>query len=160
MNFKTTTLAILILYSAINLNAQISDDQVLMKIAGKPVTLSEFQSIYKKNNPSPEGASADHKSVDEYISLFVNFKLKVKEAEELGLDTSKQFRDELTGYRKQLAQPYLIDKNLNDGLIKEAFERMQSDVKASHILVKLAPEASPKDTLLAYNKIMKITTQI
>lgn len=140
--------------------AQTGDDPVLMKIAGKPVTVSEFQSIYKKNNPSAEASSAENKSVDEYVSLFVNFKLKVKEAEELGLDTSRQFRDELTGYRKQLTQPYLIDKNLNDDLIREAYDRMQSDVKASHILVKLSPEASPKDTLLAYNKIMKIRKRV
>ena len=150
----------LLSFFSLSLLAQNGDNSILMKIAGNPVTLTEFQSIYKKNNPSPEGNAADHKSVDEYVSLFVNFKLKVKEAEESGLDTSKQFRDELAGYRKQLAQPYLIDKNLNDDLIKEAYERMKSDVKASHILVKLAPEASPKDTLLAFNKIMKIRKRV
>lgn len=147
-----------IIYS-LNVFSQTGDDPVLMKIAEKPVTVSEFQSIFKKNNSSLDG-NVDQKSVDEYVSLFVNFKLKVKEAEELGLDTSKQFRDELTGYRKQLAQPYLIDKNLNEDLIKEAYDRLQSDVKASHILIKLTPEASPQDTLIAYNKIMKILKRV
>lgn len=160
MNRIKFSTALVLAFYITGANAQTGDDPVLMKIAGKPVTVSEFQSIYKKNNPSAEGSTAEHKSVDEYVSLFVNFKLKVKEAEESGLDTSKQFRDELTGYRKQLTQPYLIDKNLNDGLIREAFDRMQSDVKASHILVKLSPEASPKDTLLAYNKIMKIRKRV
>lgn len=160
MNNIKISVASILAFFVLGAIAQTNEDPILMKIAGKPVTLSEFQSIYKKNNPSVGGGDAENKSVDEYIALFVNFKLKVKEAEEIGLDTSKQFRDELTGYRKQLAQPYLIDKNLNDDLIKEAYERMQTDVKASHILVKLAPEASPKDTLLAYNKIMKIRKRV
>lgn len=157
-NYKFSA-AIIASFFSFSLLSQPADDPVLMKVAGKPVTISEFQSIYKKNNPNPESTN-DHKSVDEYISLFVNFKLKVKEAEELGLDTSKQFKDELNGYRKQLAQPYLIDKNLNDDLLREAYERMQIDVKASHILVKLPPEASPADTLKAYNKIMKLRKRV
>ncbi len=159
MNTIKFSFASVLIFASLNIFAQTSEDPILMKVAGKPVTLLEFQSIYKKNNTTADGAT-DHKSVDEYASLFVNFKLKVKEAEESGLDTSKQFRDELTGYRKQLAQPYLIDKNLNDDLLKEAYERMKNDVRASHILVKLAPEAAPKDTLLAYNKIMKIRKRV
>lgn len=159
MNYKIS-IATLLTFFNLGTFAQNQDDPVLMKIAGKPVTLSEFQSIYKKNNPTPDGNATENKSVDEYVSLFVNFKLKVKEAEENGLDTSKQFKDELQGYRKQLAQPYLIDKDLNDDLIKEGYERMKSDIKASHILVKLMPEASPKDTLIAYNKIMKIRKRL
>ena len=133
-------------------------DPVLMTIAGKNITRSEFQSIYNKNNP--KSSEADSKSIDDYVQLFVNFKLKVKEAEEMGLDTTADFKNELEGYRKQLAQPYLTDNEVNDQLLKEAYERSKTDVRASHILIKLDQNALPKDTLKAYNTVMALRNRI
>lgn len=133
-------------------------DSLLLKIDGKYVTLAEFERIYKKNNSKEN--TVDTKSIEEYLELFINFKLKVFEAEKTGLDTSKSFKTELSGYRKQLSKPYLVDKDIDDGLVKEAYERMQYDVHASHILVKLDPNASPKDTLEALNKIMKARKRV
>jgi peptidyl-prolyl cis-trans isomerase SurA len=133
-------------------------DAVLMTIGSSKVTVSEFENVYHKNN-TKEGTS-DAKSLNDYVELFVNFKLKVKEAEELGLDTAKSFKEELAGYRKQLAQPYLTDKDVNEKLLKETYDRMQEDIHASHILVKVADNALPKDTLDAYNKILKIRARI
>ncbi len=128
-------------------------DPVILTIDGKPVTRSEFESVYKKNNG--KDISADKKSVRDYLDLFINFKLKVKEAEVQGLDTLKTFKDELAGYRKQLAAPYLTDKNVNEGLITEAYERSKTEIHASHILMKCAEDALPKDTLIAYNKVIE-----
>lgn len=125
---------------------------ILITLDGKGITVSEFENIYRKNN-SPD--SHDPKSLDEYLQLFVNFKLKVKEAEELGYDTTEAFKNELSGYRKQLSQPYLIDKELNENLVIEAYERTKWDIKAKHLLIRMASDASPKDTLLAYNKVME-----
>src|SRR3989344_3399085 len=136
----------------------VKTDPVLMTIGNTKVTVSEFENVFHKNN-TKDGAS-DSKSLNDYVDLFVNFKLKVKEAEELGLDTAKSFKEELGGYRKQLAQPYLTDKDVNEKLLKETYERMQEDVHASHILVKVTESALPKDTLEAYNKIMKIRARI
>lgn len=133
-------------------------DAVLMTIGSSKVTVSEFENVYHKNN-TKEGTS-DAKSLNDYVELFVNFKLKVKEAEELGLDTAKSFKEELAGYRKQLAQPYLTDKDVNEKLLKETYDRMQEDIHASHILVKVSDNALPKDTLEAYNKILKIRARI
>lgn len=133
-------------------------DPVLMTIAGKNITRSEFQSIYNKNNP--KNTEADSKSIDDYVQLFVNFKLKVKEAEEMGLDTTAEFRNELEGYRKQLAQPYLTDNEVNDQLLREAYERSKTDVRASHILIKLDANALPKDTLKAYNTTIALRNRI
>lgn len=133
-------------------------DPVLMTIAGKNITRSEFQSIYNKNNP--KSSDADSKSIDDYVQLFVNFKLKVKEAEEMGLDTTADFKNELEGYRKQLAQPYLTDNEVNDQLLKEAYDRSKIDVRASHILIKLDQNALPKDTLKAYNTIIALRNRI
>lgn len=155
IRFTIASIATLVVSSAV---AQKNDQAVLMTIGGNNVTVSEFENVYHKNN-SKETAK-DAKSLNEYIDLFVNFKLKVKEAEELGLDTAKAFRDELGGYRKQLAQPYLTDKNVNEQLLNETYNRLKQDVHAAHILIKLDDSALPKDTLEAYNKIMKIRARI
>jgi len=128
-----------------------TNDPTLLTIDGKPVTKSEFDAVYKKNNG--KDMSSEKKSVNDYLDLFVNFKLKVKEAEQMGLDTIASFKQELGGYRKQLAAPYLTDKDATDKLITEAYQRMQSEVKASHILVKCAEDALPKDTLEAWQRI-------
>src|ERR1043165_7593324 len=141
-----------------NLYAQEKKDPVILTVAGEDISKSEFERVFKKNNNKE--TSFDKKSVNDYITLYINYKLKVKEAMELGMDTAKTFTDELAGYRKQLAQPYLVDKDVTDNLIKEAYDRMKTDVRASHILVKVAPDAAPKDTVEAYNKIMKIRQEI
>ena len=126
-------------------------DPTLLTIDGKAITKSEFESVYKKNNG--KDMSTEKKSVNDYLDLFVNFKLKVKEAEQMGLDTIPSFKQELSGYRKQLAAPYLTDKDATDKLINEAYQRSQTEVKASHILAKCAEDALPKDTLEAWHRI-------
>lgn len=130
-------------------------DPVLLIVANDTVTKTEFLAVYNKNNIKKETV-IDKKSLQEYLDLYVNFKLKVKEAESLGMDTVASFVTELAGYRKQLAQPYLVNKDINDKLMREAYDRMQWDVKVSHILIKVDANASPEDTLKAYKKIMEI----
>ncbi|MEI6122775.1 MAG: peptidylprolyl isomerase [Bacteroidota bacterium] len=134
------------------------NDPILLNVAGENITKSEFLNVYQKNNV--KGDAMDRKSLEEYLDLYINFKLKVKEAEEQKLDTFASFRTELAGYRKQLAQPYLTDKEVDEKLINEAYERMQWDIRASHILIKVDKNASPEDTLAAYKKIMKIRDRI
>ena len=156
--FLKTLILPFALFAVSNLIAQDNKDAVLMTIGGTKVTVSEFENVYHKNNTKE--VVNDSKSLNDYVDLYVNFKLKVKEAEEMGLDTAKSFIDELNGYRKQLAQPYLTDKDVNEKLLKETYNRLQEDIHASHILVKVAENALPKDTLEAYTKIMKIRARI
>lgn len=139
----------------ISANAQ---SPIIFTYGSDAVSRSEFERVYMKNNP--KGQMPDNKSIDEYLDLYINFKLKVKEATMLGMDTAEAYRKELAGYRKQLAQPYLSDKNVTEKLIKEAYDRSRIEVKASHILVFLDEYALPKDTLAAYGKIMKIRNEI
>ena len=129
-------------------------DEVLLTINGRSITRSEFEKIYRKNNT--KDASGDKKSIQDYLDLYINYKLKVKEAEDMALDTAANFKGELNGYRKQLAQPYLTDKEASDKLVREAYNRLKTDIRASHILIKIAPDALPKDTLKAYARIIKI----
>ncbi len=138
--------------------AQDKKDPVLLNFAGKDVSKSEFEKIYRKNNT--KDAAFDKKTIEDYLELFINYKLKVREAEEMGIDTTASFKNELAGYKKQLSQPYLADKDITDKILREAYERMKTDVKASHILVKLSPDALPRDTVKAYNRIMKMREMI
>ena len=139
----------------LKINAQ-SNDYVL-EINNKKVSKSEFLQIYLKNNPNPK---FDKKSIDEYLELYKKFKLKVLEAENLGYDTLPKIKKELQGYRKTLSTPYLIDKQENQKVIEEAYQRLQKEVKASHILIRVDANASPEDTLKAYNKILSIKKRI
>ncbi len=133
------------------------EDPVIMTINDSKITKSEFLQIYLKNNNDPK---FDKESVDEYMELFKRFKLKVAEAEALGYDTIPKLMTELAGYRKQLALPYLIDSTQNDQLVKDAYFRTKNEVRASHILVKISPNAAAQDTLEAYNRILALKKRI
>ena len=132
-------------------------DPIIMEVGKNKITKSEFLQIYLKNNPAPV---YDTKSLDEYMELFSKFKLKVAEAEALGYDTLPKLKKELDGYRKQLAAPYLIDSAKNEAMVQEAYQRTKTELRASHILVRLEPSALPADTLIAFNKIMVLKTKI
>ncbi|MBW6499465.1 MAG: peptidylprolyl isomerase [Bacteroidales bacterium] len=138
--------------------AQEISDPVLIKLNGRSVTLSEFESAYRKNNLNMQ--VADPKSVEEYLELYINFNLKVLEAINMGMDTNAVFQRELAGYREQLAKPYLTDQQVTDHLLQEAYERMQYDIRASHILINLGEHASPADTLAAWQRITRIRERI
>ena len=146
------TLGIIFCYSTF-----FGQDNTILKIDDKTVNKTEFEQIYWKNKKEKIATKED---LDEYIQLFINFKLKVIAAEELGLDTTKKFIDELSGYRIQLEKPYLIDTSINEDLINEAYYRTINEVNASHIMTKLVPNPSAEDTLKAYNKILGIRKKI
>ncbi len=154
-NILKTTLLIALLIGSVDLFAQ-KKDPVLLTVDGQNITLSEFEAVYKKNN---RDEVVDQNDLKEYLELYINFRLKVREAEELGMDTVKKFIEELKGYQKQLAKPYLTDKEVTEKLVKEAYERSLKDIRASHILLKIGPDALPKDTLEVYNRIMDIRKQ-
>ncbi|MDD3132531.1 MAG: hypothetical protein PHN94_11955, partial [Bacteroidales bacterium] len=118
-----------------SLNAQNAGEKVLLTIGNEKISADEFLAIYKKNNV--DGEVLDKKSLEEYLELFINFKLKVKEAETLGLDTAASFKNELKGYRDQLAKPYFVDEEVNAYLLQQAYSRKLKDVRVSHILVRV-----------------------
>jgi peptidyl-prolyl cis-trans isomerase SurA len=128
-----------------------------MEVGPEKVPLSEFETTFSKNN---DDKVITKKYLDEYAALYVDFKRKVLYAKEQQMDTSQAFIRELAGYRRQLARPYLTDKNAENALVDEAYQRMRTEVRASHILLSLDENATPADTLVVYNKLMDLRSQI
>lgn len=132
---------------------------VLMTINDQKITLDEFEAIFRKN--SPKDRKITQKDLDEYIDLFVNYKLKVRQALDLKLDTANSFKTEFAGYKKQLAAPYMKDKAAEEKLLREAYERSKTDLHAAHILLKFTSDCQlPEDTLALYNKALEIRNKI
>lgn len=127
-------------------------DPILFSVQGVPVHASEFTAIYTKTNQ--DKADFSRASLEEYLDLYIKFKLKVHKARDLRLDTVPALKTELEGYRRQLAASYLVDKEVTDKLVREAWERMQQDVDISHIFFAVDKNAPAKDTLRAYNRAM------
>ena len=132
--------------------------QELFRVGTKTVSKAEFQYVYGKNKDV--GANIDPKTESEYLDLYVQFKRKVAAAEAMGRDTMPSFVNEYNGYYKQLLKPSLTDKNGDERLVQEAYERMQWDMRASHIMVDCAENALPSDTLRAYKQIMGIKDRL
>lgn len=142
----------------INSNAGQTEDPVLIRIADWEITRTQFEEIYRKNNL--ESMVVDPKEVDEYLEMYINFRLKVMEAKNVGLDTNTSFIEELNGYRGQLARKYLFDNEVTEQLIEEAWERSQYDIRVSHILMELDAHAPPEDTVVVYQKMMEVRQRI
>lgn len=153
---KTLFLATLVLTSSLLFGQKNILKKELLNIDGQKVTAGEFLKMYKKNG----AGGADTSSLADYLQLYINFRLKVLDAENRKMDTLPSFKKELERYRKQLARPYFTDEKVTDSLIKQAYQRMQYDIRASHILVRVAPDAAPADTLKAWNKINRIREEI
>ncbi len=143
------------LFSIVFIYANFYSQEIdILTINGNKVYKSEFEQIYWKNKKEKLATKED---LDEYIDLFINFKLKVLAAEKLGLDTMNKFINELNGYKIQLEKPYLIDTAINEALIKEAYFRTINEIEASHIMIKVSPTSSPLDTLKAWKTIDSIS---
>jgi peptidyl-prolyl cis-trans isomerase SurA len=157
MLVKFSSLLMILGFAVNGLIAQDQNEEILMTIDGRNVSIEEFNRIYQKNNH--EGIT-EKQSVEEYLDMFINFKLKVIEAENRGMDTTSSFLKEFNGYKDQLAKPYLSDPEITEELSREAYERMKKEIHARHIMIRLDPKASPDDTLYAYNKLMDIRERI
>ena len=147
----------LILITFISATYSQKSDDILFTYGNDQVTKTEFINAFKKNNNL---STASEHEIREYLNLYINFKLKVKQGFLEGIDTNVSFQKELASYRSQSAQQYLIDKEVTDNLIQEAIERAKYHIRASHILISCPTTASPSDTLAAYKKTLEIREKI
>ncbi|MEZ4854327.1 peptidylprolyl isomerase [Flavobacterium sp.] len=138
--------------------AQNNKKETLFTINDKPYYTDDFSRVYKKNLNLVKDDS--QKNLDNYLDLYVGYKLKVAKAKQLGLDNEDKYKAELKSYRTQLAKNYLNDSKVTDELVNEAYNRTTEEVKASHILILVEQNATPADTLKAYNKLVTIKNKI
>ena len=137
-----------------NSYAQPNQENVLFTVDGEPIYTSEFLRVYNKNLDLVQDES--QKDVDEYLTLFTNYKLKLKEATALGLNEKASYKRELDSYKQQLSKSFITDNKVTDALVQEAYDRLSYEVKANHILIRVDENANPQDTLIAYNDILKL----
>ncbi len=136
-----------------------SKSPTVFTVNGVATRGDEFLYLYKKNHQNKQTDFSTEK-IEEYLDLFISFKLKVTEAKKRGMDTTKAFIKEYTSYKEELRKPYLPDSKLTDSLVKLTYNHLTEEIKASHILINVKPDASPQDTLAAYNKIIGIRNRI
>jgi len=127
-------------------------DPVIVTIDNKQITKNEFLRLYNKNNTNPK---YDLKSLQEYMDLFINFKLKVIEAEHLGFDTVPSFKSEYKSYREELIRPYLTDKEMEEKLVNETYKRLLEEVRVRQIFIAAGELLPPSDTLIYFNKAVE-----
>ncbi|MFY7669852.1 peptidylprolyl isomerase [Tenacibaculum sp. MEBiC06402] len=128
-------------------------DKVLLTINDNPVYVSEFKRVYEKNL---DQISESEKDIDKNLELFVNYKLKLQEAYNLKLDTSRTYKSEFKSYKNQLMTPYLQDEDFKKTLVKEAYERTIEEVRASHILISYSKKSAKRDS----TEIIKVLDSI
>ncbi len=146
--FLTTTLGL----------AQNVTREVLFTVDGESFYTDEFARVYKKNIDLVKDES--QKDLDQYLELYIGYKLKIIKANKLGLQNGSAYQNELKTYRTQLAKNYLTDTKVTDELVTEAYERSKYEVKAAHILITCEENAAPTDTLKAFNKAIEIRNRV
>lgn len=147
------------LLGAVSVLSAQTADPVVMKVGKEDVPLSEFEAIFLKNHPKDKPVTKAE--LDEYSALFINFKLKVQAAKAAGIDTTGAFKNEFNGYKKQLGQPYLKDKEAEERQLNEAVDRIKTDLRVSHILIKAKSDCmSPADTAELYKKAVEIRKRL
>jgi len=156
MNFKNLLICLLFV-NYIYIGAQSKKD-ILFTVAEEPVYKGEFMRVFNKNRNIV--AEEHKKSIEEYLDLYINYKLKLRQAYDLKYDTVLSFKKELNSYREQLIIPFLTDSKITESLVEEAFDRSKLEINANHILVGVPAKASPADTLKAYTKIIEARMKI
>jgi len=131
IDMKSSIIAAAAVAIAMPAIAQVKPNTVLMTVDGHPVTVGEFEYLYNKNNTQ----QVTPQSLDEYLEMFENYKLKVADAEHAGIDTTQAFESEFFKFRDELAAPYLIDKATQDALVNEAYSHRKDDISVSHIML-------------------------
>lgn len=144
------SLLLIIAFSSTDCSRQ---NKTLAEIGDEKITLGEYEKQYLKTLNNID--SAKSKSMDDrrqFLNLYINFRLKVKDARERGLLNNADIQKDVAEYKKNYSPTYLVDKEVVNDAIKKLYERKKEEVRASHILITLAEHPSPQDSIAAYQK--------
>lgn len=147
---------LLLMWFVISTKAQVASNDILLTIDGDSITTDEFVRVYNKNLDLVKDET--QKNIDSYLKLFVNYRLKIKEAERLGLDKDPKYIKEFSSYKNQLVKKHLSESKVTEALVNEAYDRMGYDIKASHILIRL--EENETDTLKVVQDLIKLRERV
>jgi peptidyl-prolyl cis-trans isomerase SurA len=139
--------------------AQYSDNSPLVIVGTDTTTRGKFMRIYLKNNEDENG-KPNRQSVEDYLNLYINFRMKVLHAKEEQYDTNTELQKELSIYRASAAEPYITDLAIADTILKEAYRFSIQDRRASQILINVKQDALPADTIAAYKKAMEARAKL
>ncbi|MFN5772536.1 peptidylprolyl isomerase, partial [Flavobacterium sp.] len=159
MRMKISSL-LLVFFTALSVHSQQQNTtkEVLFTINDQPYYTDEFIRVYRKNLDLVKDES--QKDLNQYLDLYIGYKLKVNKAFKLGLQQGSAYQNELKSYRTQLSKTYLMDSKVTQALMDEGYDRLQKEINASHILLMVDENAAPADTLAAYQKAMAIRDRI
>ncbi len=133
-------------------------EELLLKVNDEHITTEDFVRVYEKNLALIKDSKDN--SPEQYLDLYVDYKLKVQEAKKRGLHNKASYKNEIASYKSQLAKDYLNDVVVTDKLVQEAYYRTKNELRARHILIRVRPDALPKDTLAAYNQVLEARKRI
>ena len=145
------TLLVFVLFTSI-FYSQNGKDLVLFKINDSETTLEEFNRVYNKNIDLVEDSNEN--DYMNYLELFINYKLKLAEAYDLGYDKDEDYLNEYQKYKNQLLKGYLTDSKSQERLVEEAYERTKNEVQVSHVLIKNNDQNS--DSTEIYNRLLDL----
>ena len=134
--------------------AQNSTKEVLFTIDNKSYYTDEFARVYKKNLDLVKDES--QKDLNQYLELFVGYKLKINKAYKLGLQDGTAYQNELKSYRSQLSKNYTSDSKVTKELVEEGYKRFLKEINASHILFSVDENAAHEDTLRVYKQALEV----
>ena len=159
---KVTFLSLLLM-GATSVIAQTASDPVLMIINGISVPRSEFEYAYNKNNTD---GVIDRKSVDEYVDLFVNYKLKVAAALEARMDTLYAFKKEFAQYRDQQVRPTMVNDDDVEAEAHRIYENTKLQIgdrgliRPAHIFLYVGQQATAEEQQKAKERIDSIYKEL
>lgn len=137
------------------------DAAAVAEFAGETLTLGEFENRYALTVGSREAAAADSLAAyEDFLQRYVDFRLKVQQARDLGLDRDSTILAEIDDYRAQLAKPYLVEREVLEDITRDLFEKQKEEIRAAHVLIRVDETAAPEDTLAAFTKIAALRDSV
>lgn len=152
-SLQFTGLMVILLIVSVSAENCSRANKTLADIGDDKITLGEFEKQYLKTIGNVDSArTKPMEDKKNFLNLYINFRLKVKDARERGLLNTPEMQKEIAEYKRNLAPTYLIDNEVVDPELRKLYDRKKEEVRASHILINLSENPTPEDSIAAYQK--------